>query len=405
MYTRNDIITEERIAHLEKVRNEERTARFAALAPQLGEEAAEALRELYEDLFTTDMLIWYAGLWEPEIGGFYFSNSGRDTEGLLPDVESTCQALRFIETHCSKMPAHLRRKMAEFAWNLQDEDGYFYHPQWGKNIGVSRRGRDLGWGRELVTGGGMTLRYPLPTERKGEAEQSLPEYLRSLDAFEEYLESLPLSTRSYWVGNTINAQSSQIAGAGPEYAAAARRWIEKYQREDNGLWEPQINYASVNGLMKIAITYPTLGGVLPHAEKALESALQAAMSDEKITFCCQFFNPWAAVSGLLSGMEKMGETEKAAALRHLPEADSGNTCPRSQGALVAIGVREGDINGNGCSIAGPLRGMYSSLGVPLVPLFTEEDGKFLYELMDARVSVPKTLELPEDKKGEIIMRK
>jgi len=33
--------------------------------------------------------------------------------------------------------------------------------------------------------------------------------------------------------------------------------------------------------------------------------------------------------------------------------------------------------------------------VQMVPLFTKEDGEFLVELMDARISAGKTLSLPE----------
>ena len=50
------------------------------------------------DMYGTKTYEWLAGLWEPEIGGFYYSNSGRDYEGFLPDIESTCQALHQVQT-------------------------------------------------------------------------------------------------------------------------------------------------------------------------------------------------------------------------------------------------------------------------------------------------------------------
>jgi len=431
MYTHN-IITEKRLLQLKEIREKMREEHFQALIPQIGAEAADALRELYS-LFTADMLIWFAGLWEPEIGGFYFSESGRDTEGLLPDVESTAQAMSFIEAWgCGKMPERFARKMGEFALGLQDEDGYFYHPQWGKNIKTSRRGRDLGWAKFLLEEAGMKPAYPYPMERKGEeGTPTLPEYLRSLDAYRAYLDSLPLTEKTYWVGNEINAQARQILGAGPEYVAAAEEWIRKYQREDNGLWQPEVNYASVNGLMKLALTYRIWGIPMTRAEQALKSAMTAAMSDEKIMFCCQFYNPWSAISGLLAGMEQVGEKEKAAGLRaSLREnaadvirvtarkmrttvredgafaynsLESGNTCAVSQWAPVALGVSESDINGTACSVSGPLGGIFSAFGVPRVPLFTAEDGEFLFELMDARIPMPKIHPLPEKHKDLVIL--
>ena len=45
------------------------------------------------DLYGDEMYRWLARLYDPKIGGFYYSNSARDYEGFLPDVESTAQAL------------------------------------------------------------------------------------------------------------------------------------------------------------------------------------------------------------------------------------------------------------------------------------------------------------------------
>ena len=42
------------------------------------------------------ILDWLANLYYADIGGFYFSNSARNFNGFLPDLESTVQALGFI---------------------------------------------------------------------------------------------------------------------------------------------------------------------------------------------------------------------------------------------------------------------------------------------------------------------
>ena len=99
MYLHNDVITEERISFLRKNREEKREEHFKKLIPAMGEAAVDEVRKIYS-MFDERMLIWYAGLWEPEIGGFYFSNSARDHEGFLPDLESTYQAVSFIATQC-----------------------------------------------------------------------------------------------------------------------------------------------------------------------------------------------------------------------------------------------------------------------------------------------------------------
>ena len=71
-----------------------------------GSAVVEALQDYYS-IFEDKMLLWLAGLYEPDIGGFYFSESARDNEtitfqgkvyDLLPDIESTSQATNFIKS-------------------------------------------------------------------------------------------------------------------------------------------------------------------------------------------------------------------------------------------------------------------------------------------------------------------
>ena len=59
----------------------------AALGGSLGEEIAGAFRDLYS-LYPASLTDWFASLYDPEIGGFYFSCPARDTEGFLPDAEN-----------------------------------------------------------------------------------------------------------------------------------------------------------------------------------------------------------------------------------------------------------------------------------------------------------------------------
>ncbi len=432
MYTRNDIITEERLSELERIREQKREERFAALVPKMGEAAVDEVRKIYK-MFTIDMLIWYAGLWEPEIGGFYFSNSARDHEGFLPDLESTAQAVGFITAMCGlgdddkdtyilPWPKRFSDKISNFAYNLQDEDGYFYHPQWGKEISPTRRGRDGGWAWRLIEPLGKKCKYLRPTQRakqEGTPPPTFPDYLQSTDALREWLSTRDIENNSYSFGNLINSTGGQFVAAGDEYVKILVDYLNSHNREDNGLWEPQVNYASVNGLMKLGMVYPGLNGAtLPHPDKSFESAVAAVVSDEEVTFACQFYNAWAAAQACLKSMELEGDEEKAekyrARLREVaPEmirvtgekialtavgdgsfayftAASGMTCPHSQGAWVALhGVREGDVNGNGCSTRAPLRHMFKAFGVDMPPFFTEKDAEFFFELLDARVPVPK----------------
>ena len=103
---------------------------------------------------------WIAGLYDPEIGGFYYSNSARDTEGYLPDLESTWQHLDNIASSGgwrdinAALPESVREKLLSFAKGMQSPtDGYFYHPQWRQgreNLQNDRYGRDLGWATAII---------------------------------------------------------------------------------------------------------------------------------------------------------------------------------------------------------------------------------------------------------------
>lgn len=429
MYLHNDVITEERISFLRKNREEKREEHFKKLIPAMGEAAVDEVRKIYS-MFDERMLIWYAGLWEPEIGGFYFSNSARDHEGFLPDLESTYQAVSFIATQCgfvfdtdnaiTVIPERFARKISDFAYSTQDEDGWFYHKQWGKNITQTRRGRDAAAAWRLIEPLGRECKYVRAVKRQApvEKEKTLPEHLRSMEAFREWLDSKDISTRSYPFGNFINSTVSEIRQAGDEFVKELIKWLNSKQYPENGLWEPEVTYDSVSGLMKLGLCYPGFGATLPYSERSFESARSAIISSEPVEYSCQFYNAWAALGATLVSMENEGKGERAEEYRRkLREnaaemiritgekmalaqvsdgsfayftSTSGKACPTSQMARVALDhIREGDINGNGCSTKAPLTHMFKAFGVEMPPMFCREDAEFLFELMDDRIPVEK----------------
>ena len=87
-----------------------REERYSAIAERVGgstgKKLVEALRDLYE-IYDESMIEWFAGLFDPRFGGWYYSNGAKDMETvtyqgvtypLWPDIESTEQALRFINS-------------------------------------------------------------------------------------------------------------------------------------------------------------------------------------------------------------------------------------------------------------------------------------------------------------------
>lgn len=430
MYIQNNIITEQRIEALRKIRNEKRERDFEALVPFMGDKSVDEIRKIYT-MFDERMLIWYAGLWEPEIGGFYYSNSARDYEGFLPDLESTNQAIGFIATQCrliknnempiTVLPEKIAKKICNWAYGLQDEDGYFYHPQWGKVIPETRKGRDHMAAWRLIEPLGVECKYVRPTKRPkvGEKKAVLPDFLASTDALISWLDTQKIEERSYQFGHYINSTSGHFFTAGQEYIDTLIKWLNEHQNPENGLWEPKVTYNAVSGLMKLGLCYPDFGGALPYPEKSFESAVSAVLSDEPVTFGCEFYNAWAAINASIKSMEHSGETELADKCRKrllemAPKMirvtgekmakcrvsdgsfayfteESGKACPKSQGVPVALDhIREGDINGNGCSTQAPLRHMFSAFGAESPAFFCEEDAEFLFELMDKRIPAKKT---------------
>ena len=428
MYLHNDVITEEKLEFLRKNREEKREKYFSKLVPVMGDAAVDEVRKIYS-MFDERMLIWYAGLWEPEIGGFYYSNSARDHEGFLPDLESTYQAVSFIAEMCdlpggehaiTKIPERFAKKISDFAYSTQDEDGWFYHKQWGKNITQTRRGRDAAAAWRLIEPLGRECKYVRATKRQVTEEKvkALPEHLQSIEAFREWLDSKDISAKSYPFGHFINSTVSEIKQAGEEFVKTLIEWLNAKQYPENGLWEPEISYDAVSGLMKLGLCYPGFGATLPYSEKSFESARLAIVSSEPVEYSCQFYNAWAALGATLASMENEGKGEKAEEYRKklrenaaemikitgkkmaLAAVDdgsfayftytSGKACPKSQMAEVALDhIREGDINGNGCSTKAPLTHMFKAFGVEMPPMFCPEDADFIFELMDARVSVEK----------------
>ena len=132
---------------------------WLALQAKCDPELYNALRKLSNYYDGDKLYAWLANLWDGDIGGFYFSISARDNEPFLPDLESTRQALRWLENNnliddCNDIPGDIKIKLVDFAKSLQStEDGYFYHPQWpqGKeNLKVDRYGRDLSWAMDII---------------------------------------------------------------------------------------------------------------------------------------------------------------------------------------------------------------------------------------------------------------
>jgi len=394
---------------------------YKELTQTHGKEVSDAVYKL-NTLFDENIYKWLASLWDGKNGGFYYSISARDNEGFYPDMESTAQAIGSLTSNGiisekTPVPIAMQKKMVAFMKAKQHEDdGYFYHEQWGKDVSTSRRARDLGHATGIIAAYGDKPLYPTAIERikaaaaAGATESentTVPEHLRSKEAFLEYLNSLDINGKekqgnSYPVGHRIGQQTSEIAAAGLKDVCID--FLNSTQRP-NGFWEDTLNHASSNGAMKISCTYVRFGAPFPNIMTTFKSALDVLLSDSPYSCITEVFNPPFTLLNLLEIMEKTGDTENLAkaksmlrenAVRMLeityerllpfkkPDGSFSycKTCSShwSQGKPVCIKDSfESDVNAN--SLAnGSKRRTLAILDIPAPAIFDENDSRIFFEL-------------------------
>ncbi len=391
---------------------------YLEVAETHGKKTAESLEYFYS-LYSDSIYKWLARLWDKEIGGFYYSVSAMENEGFYPDIESTSQAFGSLLTFgignsYDDYPAKMKDKAVKFITGCQDpEDGYFYHKQWGKNIGTSRRARDMSKGVALVENFGGRPIYPTAIERiseitadgrSDEAASTVPEHLRSKAAFIDYLESLEINKNSYSVGHRIGAQGAEIMAAG--LGEVCYDFLNSTQF-DNGLWQSELDYQASNGLMKISCAYRTLGKPMPNMLKSFKAAVDIAC-DTALPLgggiTC-VYNPPFTMLNLLTTMEEVGDDDNYAASKRMlrdiaPEllrktADKVKLFAEPDGsfsycigypALTSQGVKvcvpylpESDVNANSLANGSRTRTL-KVLDIPSTPIFDENDTKAFFEL-------------------------
>lgn len=390
-----------------------------------GKAFVEAMKDYYS-IYDYRLIKWMGGLFDSEIGGFYYSNSARDNECaeyrgemcyFLPDIESTVQATNVllatgIIESCDDLPEWMREKIKKFVCSLQSpDDGYIHHPQWsGKKEGRSRIARDLTWAVDLEKKFGFKLPYLTAYERLKAISEGVsnekeiatqPPEFRSKEAFLEYISALDWKNGAYSSGNTIAAQSRQIVAAG--LVDTAVEYMNSIQNEHNGLWGEQEGYMGNNALMKITCFYDTVKRPIPRATLAVREAMKCIVTDEFARTACYNFNVWYSILNITNNLRRFGGEEGTAEanaisdelLREAPKfikatkekiltfrKNDGSfsiltdrTSPISQGMPVAVeGTNEGDFNALTLCTGGTYTRMYQCFGLGgfTVPIFSKD---------------------------------
>ena len=465
---------------------------WLALESKTTPDVVEALRALYSYYNGAKIVDWLANLYDPEVGGFYYSISARDNEPFLPDLESTAQAVSFlinnkVINNRNQFPEEIRRAFVNFARNMQSPvDGYFYHPQWAQgkeNLSTDRYGRDTGWATSLITDftydsdgdGDQDPQYPNFCAPNGDKclihagkDGEKCSFPQTVAYYSDRFDSSVVTTVTANTGSSVAKLTSSVVAptasvsSKPDYSSAAAfsAWLEAYNasikedsgrahnlaalrseiaqkgytsivldhldrvqaelfdeqlrlgEEPTGLWQRNIDYKAVWGLLKYMSFYNGSGGrkidikYVPYIAKTVVKVIELPPDGEYASN--DLYNQWSGISNLISnvrnyygdsGVQQIYDIMRAncASLianslkkiepfrqedASFSSSSAGTTGANIYGTRIAMGVREGNVNSTGL-ICSMYRSIYSALGLPTVPLANAADGeKFMQTLLN-----------------------
>lgn len=435
---------------------------WAALSAELadvsnGEEIVAAMKKLYA-LYTDDMVMWLANLYDPDIGGWYNSNSARDNEGFLPDIGSTWGALSFmastgmVDNWQTAMPDWLKEQVGAFILSCQDEDGYFYHTQWGKGITSDKREEHLKAAKSMLSACGLEPKYPYPgtvnvtpavaltsslsasgktmlVSSVVEANASLEQY-ESAESYRAWLdgwyEDIEIGKKTFYaLGDELQSQVNNIEiyseKLGKDLFKITTDFLASHQKE-NGLWDDKGTYTDTNALHKITDVYNAAKTEIPNADKIMETAMKTLAWDTPLAASVDLYNAWSCIPYVIenlrnyaTGDESVREAKITAVIAEVREAapatilsafekiavfrkDDGSFSygPKysndgGSGSPMAIpNTVEGDINGNAICMTSLVHCIYPALGLEtFVPIFTYADYLRFIDALESLGSIEK----------------
>ena len=465
---------------------------WLALESKTTPDVVEALEALYNYYNGAKIVDWLANLYDPEIGGFYYSISARDNEPFLPDLESTAQTVSFLINNNviknrNQFPEEIRRALVNFAREMQSPvDGYFYHPQWpqGKeNLSTDRYGRDTGWATSLITDftydsdgdGDQDPQYPNWCAPNGEKclvhagkEGEKCSFPQTVAYYSDKMDGSVVTTVTSNVSSSVTKLTSSVVAptasvsSKPDYSSAAAfsAWLEAYNasvkedsgrahnlaalrseiaqkgytyivldhldrvqaelfdeqlrlgEEPTGLWQRNVNYKAVWGLLKYMSFYNGSGGreinikYVPYIAKTVVKVIE--LPPDGAYASNDLYNQWSGISNLISNVRKYygdsgvqqiydimrancasliaNSLKKIEPFRQedssFSSSSAGTTGANIYGTRIAMGVAEGNVNSTGL-ICSMYRSIYSALGLPTVPIANSSDGeKFMQTLLE-----------------------
>ena len=316
---------------------------------------------------------FFAGLYDRESGGFYYSNSARDNPQFYPDIESTSQAVTVLSSFGmfslkdkSSYPSCFGSALADFYLARQDEEsGFFYDSQFGKDVSESKKGRNTSQALTRLEYMGIEPRVPSPYSRDtGSLAPVLGEQYASIQSFREWLDSMEWDSddghKQYYYGNMLSASKGSIIAAG--FLDYTRDYLKARQNRKTGLWGKKKDSQAMNAAMKISTLYDSVYPY-PCVEKMLISVLDIVKSEEPYSVAT-LWNPLVLMREIIRTSGEIPENiswimnEKLRELLSISvdrvqrfKKDDGGysyypecSSRTSQGVTVSLGLAEGDVN-------------------------------------------------------------
>ncbi len=321
------------------------------------EEKAEAIVKELKNLkfiYNRDQQIvqWIANLYDPVTGGFYYSNSARNTERYLPDLESTSQALGIVEsiltgyggTLTDYFGEEIASKFVSFVKDMQKPNGYFYHPQWypediDKNeirkekdalaalnilelFGASPTYDIFGISGDGIVSPTSSLVTPLRESRVSAvsrvvstsgSETYIPSHLKSRKAFENYLSTLKLRSDTEAVCKTLYSEIPlylrideilEENGEAYRLSQILENFLTQNQNSTTGLWTSSndITYEKIGELSSVVKLYNTIGKTIPCYDTIFTTIKTALMFEEEPDTVTDIASVWSALASVVNNI-------------------------------------------------------------------------------------------------------
>ena len=391
-----------------------------------GEKMIDEKLAKIKSCYDEGLLQWLAYMYNPNIGGMYYSNSSRVYNGFAPDIESTSQFLNICEVSGLK-PANksfrdffgedFSNKITNYIKTRQSqENGYFYDPQYPQSkVSTSKRERNLTQAKVMLTRFEDVPLYPYPEDRLKEVtleSSSLPDYLQTEEKFKAWMEALPWESTPYPAANQLSAHQYTANSLG--YTPTIVSFLKSIQNKDTGLWGEGLTYEALNASLKVSVYFNPETERYPLADRMLKS-LSYILENNILPpqTASELWNPvtlvnFAKESGAFDDDLKESYQMRiptvlswlAKSLGDFKKDDGGfsygrlRSTPLSQNMPVSLGLVESDMNATMlcvnvwdkcCAVAGR----------PAEALFTYENQRRFLQLINSASEIPKS-EPPEN---------